>query len=529
MISADEEMLEIFLEEANELYEELEQVFSSWLSDPSNVTHLHEIKRILHTLKGGARLTELSELGNIVHDYESIIERHELKQDFNNDFFDALKAYQIAVDKLMAAADSSPELLLADADDTVGVADQTRDDDLVTEPLEPIAEQESAISMTGLFTLDQLMDEVAAADEETLEIFMEEASELAEELELVAHEWIDDNAKIESAAAIKRVLHTLKGGARLSELKALGDLTHDYESMIEKHEVNADFSPLFFSQVASYQEQVTGAVDAISAGTSSGKAQVEMTITQVVGEPEKPELVDLASIETTLNINLEDIDSELLSLFVEESTENIESIEIATASLIAGGDQKEALDELKRVLHTLKGGARLAGVTDIGDVSHDFETYIINAEREKTSHADGFIDQIQTYQDDLSDLIAEVQRLADLTNKASAQELIQSNVVPIRPGIDSGSINQAAIDATRSFIESLNKEKGRGNKEAIKLMPDQLQGMINLAGESLISRSRVEEVMSEMGFSLDEMDATVDRLHGQLRRMENRGADYLTL
>ena len=52
--------------------------------------------------------------------------------------------------------------------------------------------------------------------------------------------------------------------------------------------------------------------------------------------------------------------------------------------------------------------------------------------------------------------------------------------MPIRPGIDAQTtqVSQAAIDATRSFIESLNKDKARGNKEAIKLNPEQLQSMI---------------------------------------------------
>lgn len=524
LLGADEEMLEIFLEEANELHEELEQVFFSWLAEPSHGAYPDQMKRILHTLKGGARLTELTELGDIVHDYESNIESHELKQDFNDDFFYELKAYQVAVDKLMSAAESDPQMLLAGCDSEAAL-----DDEHHVDPISASTQQDDAKSAADLVPIasilfDQLRLEVASADEETLEIFMEEAIELAEELEQAANVWSDDHSKIESAAALKRVLHTLKGGARLSELKTLGDLTHNYESMIEKHELKGDFSASFFNQMSDYQEQIMAAVDVISSSTSSPVVDPQMTMTQVPAENvEAPDIsapIDLSNIETTLNINLEDIDSELLSLFVEESTENIESIEIATASLIAGGNPKEALDELKRVLHTLKGGARLAGVTDIGDVSHDFETYIINAERENTIHEDGFIDEIQTYQDGLNDQIAEVQRLADITNKASAQELTQSNVVPIRPGLETESINQAAIDATRSFIEGLNKDKARGNKEAIKLMPDQLQSMINLAGESLISRSRVEEVMSEMGFSLDEMDATVDRLHGQLRRME---------
>ena len=523
LMAADEEMLDIFLEEANELYEELDEVFAAWSADTANMSFVQEMKRILHTLKGGARLAELTELGDIVHNYESEIEKHELKQDFNDDFFADSKAYQAGIDKLMVASEKDPRQVMAELES------QGEDAAAPLSTTEAIIENSEVVEQTlapknpdDMFV--RLTAEVQAADEETLEIFIEEAGELAQELEASANAWISDHDKVDCAASLKRVLHTLKGGARLSEIKTLGDLTHDYESMIEKYEVTGHYPDTFFTQIEFYQGVVDQAIEILIANAPKPQAQPEMTITETapvtVEVAPTSEPINLADVETTLNIQLEDIDSELLTLFVEESIEHIESIEVATASLLSGGNKKSALDELKRVLHTLKGGARLAGVTDIGDVSHDFETYIINAERESSTDDDGFIDEIQSYQDTLNNLTEEVQRLADITNQASRQELIQSNVIPIRPGLEAQTVNQAAIDATRSFIESLNKDRSRGNKEAIKLLPEQLQGMINLAGESLISRSRVEEVMSEMGFSLDEMDATVDRLHGQLRRME---------
>ena len=519
LMAADEEMLDIFLEEANELYEELEQFFADWLNDRSNKTIAHGIMRVLHTLKGGARLAELTELGDIVHNYETVIERCELKGEFDDAFFNDLKVYQLGIEKLMALSEKSPEQILSECEHDGAVAQASEaevEDESPSASLE-VESDDSCDNHADIFA--GLAVEVAAADEETLEIFIEEATELTEELEEAANSWIDDHSKVDSAASLKRVLHTLKGGARLTEIKILGDLTHDYESMIEKHEFSSDFSAEFFTQLADYQAKVNKAIEILVAGAPKAAPQPAMTLTQsaIITAPEP---VDLSTIETSLNIHVEDLDSELLSLFVDESTEHLESIEAATALLLSGGNQKYALDELKRVLHTLKGGARLAGVTDIGDVSHDFETYIINAEREGLANSPDFIDEIQGYQDNLGNLTQEVQRLADLTSKASRQELIQSNVVPIRAGIEAQEVNQAAIDATRSFIESLNKDKSRGNKEAIKLLPEQLQGMINLAGENLISRSRIEEVMSEMGFSLDEMDSTVDRLHGQLRRME---------
>ena len=34
--------------------------------------------------------------------------------------------------------------------------------------------------------------------------------------------------------------------------------------------------------------------------------------------------------------------------------------------------------ELQRQLHTLKGGARMAGITAMGDLSHELETLVLH-------------------------------------------------------------------------------------------------------------------------------------------------------
>ena len=46
-----------------------------------------------------------------------------------------------------------------------------------------------------------------------------------------------------------------------------------------------------------------------------------------------------------------------------------------------------------------------------------------------------------------------------------------------------------------------------------------LDTLVNLSGENIIFRGRVEEQLSEFNQFLDEMDATVDRLQGQVRRL----------
>ncbi|WP_156498347.1 hypothetical protein, partial [Oleiphilus sp. HI0079] len=47
-----------------------------------------------------------------------------------------------------------------------------------------------------------------------------------------------------------------------------------------------------------------------------------------------------------------------------------------------------------------------------------------------------------------------------------------------------------------------------------------IDDLVNLAGETSISRGRLEQQISDFGFTLEEMNATIERLREQLRRME---------
>ena len=56
-------------------------------------------------------------------------------------------------------------------------------------------------------------------------------------------------------------------------------------------------------------------------------------------------------------------------------------------------------------------------------------------------------------------------------------------------------------------------------KEVVRIGAEVLDTLVNLSGENIIFRGRVEEQLSEFTQFLDEMDATVDRLQGQVRRL----------
>src|SRR5690606_3560377 len=98
----DVEIFEIFVEEADELLEEIDEAIHEWQSDWSDHSQVEELKRALHTLKGGARLAGLMGLGQLAHEFESFLIARGEAPDVDEAFFDVVHQYQ---DKLLSGTD----------------------------------------------------------------------------------------------------------------------------------------------------------------------------------------------------------------------------------------------------------------------------------------------------------------------------------------------------------------------------------------------------------------------------------------
>jgi chemosensory pili system protein ChpA (sensor histidine kinase/response regulator) len=74
----------------------------------------------------------------------------------------------------------------------------------------------------------------------------------------------------------------------------------------------------------------------------------------------------------------EEFDHEIAKIYSEEATELLEAAEGSLTAWNLNRKDKERVAELQRQLHTLKGGARMAGIASMGDLSHELETLVIN-------------------------------------------------------------------------------------------------------------------------------------------------------
>ena len=97
-----------------------------------------------------------------------------------------------------------------------------------------------------------------------------------------------------------------------------------------------------------------------------------------------------------------DFDPEVAAIFTEEATELIEAAEHALADWRSQPSSADCRLSLKRPLHTLKGGARMAGITPMGDLSHELESLVLLVDTGKISADDALFAAIQASLDELA-------------------------------------------------------------------------------------------------------------------------------
>jgi chemosensory pili system protein ChpA (sensor histidine kinase/response regulator) len=97
-----------------------------------------------------------------------------------------------------------------------------------------------------------------------------------------------------------------------------------------------------------------------------------------------------------------DFDPEVAAIFTDEATELIDQCESALSGWRADPQNGECLAALKRPLHTLKGGARMAGIVAMGDLSHELETLVNQIDAGTVPANDAAFDALQVSLDELA-------------------------------------------------------------------------------------------------------------------------------
>ncbi|HLZ98537.1 MAG TPA: Hpt domain-containing protein, partial [Steroidobacteraceae bacterium] len=97
----------------------------------------------------------------------------------------------------------------------------------------------------------------------------------------------------------------------------------------------------------------------------------------MIGSPRLAGAAPAAEAHQAAQPVVEEFDHEIAKIYSEEAAELLESAEASLTAWNRDRNDKNPVAELQRQLHTLKGGARMAGITAMGDLSHELESLVL--------------------------------------------------------------------------------------------------------------------------------------------------------
>ncbi|MGD8709034.1 MAG: Hpt domain-containing protein, partial [Ectothiorhodospiraceae bacterium] len=408
--------------------------------------------------------------------------------------------------------------------------------DAIAEPLpeaapspEPEQGPEKAEGTTEPAAAEEMDPELAA-------IFLEEAEDILGFLDTTIQRWEDSPEAEGHTAELHRSLHTLKGGARLAGFNGIGHLCHALESLaadVAENRVPAD--DRFFELLHECLDRVGDMVAAASRGESVAAPEALIARVEELrgGRQAAPAEEEAAP------------DHELVDVFLEEATEILGGAESMVHDWRQVPDDDQFVTELQRSLHTLKGGARMAGFRPIADLSHALETLLreVDAGNVPVSH------DLFDLMEQVNDRLIAMRDSAEEEQPLAAADDLFAKMEALREGgdahPDSATADPAATPAAEpAAAEAEASERGamparpepaetgpkpdttpeppeaRRQGDVVRVRSDLLDNMVNYAGEVSIYRSRLEQQSGAVGFNLSELDQTVSRLREQLRTLE---------
>ncbi len=213
----------------------------------------------------------------------------------------------------------------------------------------------------------------------------------------------------------------------------------------------------------------------------------------------------------------DELDPQLLPIFLEESADLVHGIAAGLREWRGQPDNLGPADDLKRLLHTLKGSARMAGAMSIGQLVHGMETRIEDAVAVGTV-TPAFIDTLDASFDRVELMLEQLRTGAP----ASAESLPPS---PLLPPIVAPAPPMAAAPAPIAPAVRVPPTPRAGESEGVahamlRVRADTVDKLVNEAGEIAIARGRIEGEMRALKGSLLDLTENVIRLRNQLREIE---------
>ncbi len=528
----DQELLEVFLEEAREVLSTMRDNLEICHLHPDSREPLKTIRRGFHTLKGSGRMVGLNDLGEVAWAIERALNKW-LQDDkpatpgllhFINQAVPLFSGWVEALES-HGQVDIEATALVEMAQQIERGVDPEAAAQIAEAPVhEPVASEQVAP--------EQIVPETIAHEQVVIgEITLSPAlfniaSEEAKQNALALHEQFTAMRAAKPPVVqydFMRAAHTLAGVNRTMGFTAVAELAHALESWLQARmeqpfTLDDHQSQMLEQTIAALQEMARNICDRMMPSAhrdlvdqllaDKDRLHEEATPPQAASAPETP--VQPASSSETGKPGTpakaakpqvrDDVDEQLLPVFMAEADELSPKIGAALRAWREKPLDAQQSDQLKRLLHTLKGSARMAGAMRIGEVAHEMEDRVLAAAQMRGQA--GYWDGLESDFDHISGMLEELR-----SGKVKPEF---GRRAEDRAGIELRADRRALeVGAERALLANM-----------LRVRSDVVDRLVNEAGEISVARSRMETEMSAFKEGLLELTGSVARLRSQLREVE---------
>ncbi|QUE89020.1 Hpt domain-containing protein [Pseudomonas sp. SCA2728.1_7] len=511
-IKRDPQLINNFLAQGMDILLDAENLLQRWQQHPGERQELSALLDELTTLGEGAHMADLLPVDVLC---EALL-----------DLYGAVEESSLAVsERFFQEAQNAHEALINMLDELAAGQEVTPQPariralhDLLDQSLDPSSmglirsDGSRTLSIRELGSATAELQQKATAlepDDEIVEIFLEEAIDILDSSGQALQRWLSDPDNAAPLSSLQRDLHTLKGGARMAEVEAIGDLAQELESLYEGlvdrryHYSESlgrlllkshDRLALLLDQLQNHQP-LTPAQDLID------------TIRQVRQGHSVAEAPPAIAEHDSAGH-----DPELLEIFLEEGFDIIENSGAALLRWQAEPGNRQEVETLLRDLHTLKGGARMVEIGPIGDLAHELEYLYESLSSGALQPSAELFALVQRGHDRLAQMLDGVRAGQPCPPADRLINAIQNFSHPVTVETPPVLPVPVKTDAAPPAAEA--------GADMVKVSAELLDELVNLAGETSIFRGRIEQQVNDAQIALNEMETTIERMRDQLRRLD---------
>jgi len=333
---------------------------------------------------------------------------------------------------------------------------------------------------------------------------------------------------------LMRGFHTLHGSSLSVGFTKISGVAAPVEGYIKailerQIELPADKLTIFHSAIAMIKQLLAGqAIEEEKQQTLLDQVQMAEEALPLIPKTISKPQADNPALESVVP----DATDEFMAIFLDEAEEILENTQSLVERWKTSPHNMQLLKELQRELHTLKGGARMVGITAMGDLGHSLESVLTKIVEGGAQSNAKLQEVVQNSIDELAAMLEAVRsgvplevpkELIDQINSALTPDGEPAEVVvPVPKPPPPEERPEVIIKDEFLKLDKIDKDSdlGETGEDRIRVRVAIIDKLTNLTGELSISRAHMEQQQGAVKSNLSEMEQTVTRLRDQLRRLE---------